>query len=597
MPRQRHVDMTEPDEPTLLDYLGWLRRRWWILVVGALAGIVVAAGFTAIQPRTYASTTSVLVRQIGPDANPNAKVNLDTEAQVVRSLAVATRAQALMRTDESPESLVKRVDVRVPPNAQTMNVSYEASTPERARDGSHAFAQAYLDLRVDIARRDLETEIAALRKQVDDVNKQLSAVAGKIAALQPNTVDRQRAEADRNVLISQLSSLNGRLSPLLATALDPGSIITDAPLPNKPSSPNRTLNLGSGFGAGLLLGIALALLLDRLDTRVRRGRDIADRLGLPVLLEVPDRVPAPILLPPRDRLSRELGRLRNVLLTTVPDAPGVRGRLLLISAATPGAATGFVVGNLAAAYARTGGQVAVLSTNPTSPLARMIGVDARFGLSDVLRRDVTALQALTAVPSLPQLRVLVPGALDPEAELPVAGLLEVMAELTGRFDHVLVETPPPSIAVEAQALSSHVDAVILVAEARHTSSTEISTAVRQFEQVNAHVIGAVLVSHMTAPSGRSSILPAIGRSPMAREIAAVPVDDTDSPATNGESATLVTDSTMVLPRFNEKDSSPWVDSLPTTGTGRPGKAPRMFRGDPDGGARVPLVTRGDGDEG
>ena len=596
MPRQRHVDMTEPDELTLVDYLGWLRRRWWILVAGTLVGVTAAAGFTAVQPRTYTSTTSVLVRQIGPDANPNAKVNLDTEAQVIRSSAVATRAQTLMRTEESPQSLIKQVQVNVPANAQTMNVSFEASTPERARDGSHAFAQAYLDLRTDIARRDLETEIAALQKQVDDVSKQLSVVAGKIAALQPNTVDRQRAEADRNVLIGQLANLNARLSPLLATPLDPGSIITDAPLPTKPSSPNRTLNLGSGFGAGLLLGVALALLLDRLDTRVRRGRDIADRLGLPVLLEVPDRVPAPILLPAKDRLSRELGRLRNVLLTTVPDAPGVRGRLLLISAATPGAATGFVVGNLAAAYARTGAQVAVLSTNPTSPLARMVGADARYGLADVLRRDVTALQALTAVPTLSQLRVLVPGNLDPEAELPVAGLLEVLAELSGRFDHVLIETPPPSLAVEAQALSSHVDAVILVAEARHTDSREISTAVRQFEQVNARVIGAVLVSHMSGGHVRTPP-PAIGRSPVVGEILAGPVGRAGVAEPTAETAVPVTDSTMVLPRVNEKDGrTPWTDNMPSTGAGRPGKV-RALYADPADGTRVPLVTRGDGDEG
>jgi capsular polysaccharide biosynthesis protein/Mrp family chromosome partitioning ATPase len=594
MPRQRHVDLTEPDELTLVDYLGWLRRRWWILVAGTLVGLAAAAGFTAVQPRAYTSTTSVLVRQIGPDANPNAKVNLDTEAQVIRSSAVATRAQVLMRTEESPQSLVRRVRVTIPPNAQTMNVSFEADTAERARDGSHSFAQAYLDLRVDIARRDLETEIAALQKQVDDVNRQLSVVAGKIAALQPNTVDRQRAEADRNVLIGQLANLNARLSPLLATPLDPGSIITDAPLPTKPSSPNRTLNLGSGFGAGLLLGIALALLLDRLDTRVRRGRDIADRLGLPVLLEVPDRIPSPILLPAKDRLSRELGRLRNVLLTTVADPPGVRGRLLLLSAATPGAATGFVVGNLAAAYARTGAQVAVLSTNPNSPLARMVGADARFGLADVLRRDVTALQALTAVPTLPQLRVLVPGNIDPEAELPVAGLLEVLAELSGRFDHVLIETPPPAVAVEAQALSSHVDAVILIAEARHTDSKEISTAVRQFEQVNAEVIGAVLVSHMSSPPAKYMPSLAIGRSPVVGEITAKPAGRSAATGPSIEPAVPVTDSTMVLPRVSDKDSRPWADGPTTPGPGRPGKV-RTFHGDLDG-TRVPLATRGDGDE-
>src|SRR5262245_5705928 len=443
MPKSRHVDLTESGEPTLLDYLGWLRRRWWILVVGAIVGLTAAAGFTALQARTYTSTTSVLVRQIGPDANPNAKVNLDTEAQVLRSSVVAARAQTLMQTDESLESLIRSVRVTVPPNAQTMNVAFEADTPERAQAGSHAFTRAYLDLRLDIARRDLDIEMAALRKQIDDVNRLLSAAAGKIASTPASSIERQRAEADRDVLTNQLTTLNGKLSPLESTPLDPGSIISDAPLPVRPTKPNRTLNLASGFGAGLLLGIALALLLDRLDTRVRRGRDIADRLGLPVLLEMTGKVAVPTLLPASSRFARELGRLRNVLITTIPEvAPGTRGRLMLISAATAGPATGFVVGNLAAAYARTGAQVAVVTTNVDSPLARMVDGDSSRGLADVLRRDVPVLQALTAVPAVPQLRVLLPGDLDPDSELPVAGLLEVLRDLSARFAHVLVETAP-----------------------------------------------------------------------------------------------------------------------------------------------------------
>jgi succinoglycan biosynthesis transport protein ExoP len=505
MPHTRHADLTEPEGPTLLDYLGWLRRRWWILLVGALIGLAGAAAFTAVQPRTYTSTTSVLVRAIGPDLNPTVKVNLDTEAQVVRSMVVANRAKALMNVPDSPQSLLEGVSVTVPPNSQVLIVSYEAGDPEKARNGSHAFTQAYLDLRVDVARREMDTQISALRQQITEVSNQLTVVAGRIAALPANSPDRQRAEADRSVLTNQLAALNGRLSPLLATQMDPGSIISDAALPTSPSSPNRLLNLASGFGAGLLLGIALALLLDRLDTRVRRGRDIAERLGVPVLLEIPQKVTAVTLLPPANRAARELARLRNVLLTLVPDrTAGARGRQLLVTAVTQGAAAGFVAGNLAAAYARTGAQVAVLVTNPKSPLARVLNDDAPLGLGAVLRRDVPVLHALVAVPSIPKLRFLLPGDLDADAELPMEQLLEIIGQLAARFDHVLIETAPPSVAVEAQALASHVDAVVLVAEARHTRRHEIAVAMQQFEQVDAPVIGAVLVGRVANEQRRRS---------------------------------------------------------------------------------------------
>lgn len=498
MPSPHLADLAEPDGPTLMSYLGWLRRRWWIVLLVAFLGSGAALIVTQVQAKSYISDTKLLVRQVGSEANQTLKVNLDTEAQVVRSLVVAERAKALMSSGVSADELVKYVTVTVPPNSQILQITFEAGTPKEAQAGSHAFAQAYLDLRTATAQRALENEQAALKKQIEEVNKQLRAVAGQIAGAAENSSERERAEAEKTVLTQQLNTLNGKLAPLLSTARDPGEIISDARLPTKPSSPNRTLNLASGLGAGLLFGIVLALVLDRLDTRVRRGRDITDRLGLPVLLELPSRPHGLAILPAAHRTSRELGRLRNVLLTMVPE-PRVRGngRLLLLTDVSDSPAAGFVVGNLAAAFARTGQQVAVVTTKRNSPLKSMINsTGGGYGLANVLRRDVTALKALTPVTNLPQLRVLLPGDLDDEVELPISAVLEVLAELSARFDHVLVETASPILASEAQALASHVDAVLVIAESGHTRSGEIAAALRQFEQVDAPVLGAVMAPRM-----------------------------------------------------------------------------------------------------
>ena len=547
---------------------------------------------TQVQTRSYVSTTDLLVRQVGVEANPNAKVNLDTEAQVVRSLVVAERARALMATNVAADELVRFVTVTVPPNSQVLKIAFEAGTPPDAQSGSHAFAQAYLDLRAANATKSLETEKAALKQQIADVNKQLGVVAGRIAGAAPNSTERERAEADRNVLTQQLGTLNTRLTPLETASLDPGEIISDARLPTRPSSPNQTLNLVSGLGAGLLFGIVLALVLDRLDTRVRRGRDITDRLGLPTLLELPDRAQSVAILPATHRISRELGRLRNVLLTTVPE-PQVRGngRQLLLTDASAGSAAGFVVGNLAAAYARTGQQVAVVTTKADSPLTAMVGGSAsRYALSDVLRRDVTALKALTPVAGLPSLRVLLPGSIDVDVELPVAAMLEVLSELAARFDHVLIETASPTLAVEAQALASHVDAVIVVAEAGRTRSGEIATALRQFEQVDAPVLGAVLAPRLPAvvagrskalgtPAGRPVTPPARGPQQAAQQRGG-PAGVPNQPGKDRKPMLILpqpAESTTVLPRVPEAQRvrepqrlpEPQRDgSTPGTGTGQ-----------------------------
>ncbi|QLD28073.1 lipopolysaccharide biosynthesis protein [Micromonospora carbonacea subsp. aurantiaca] len=565
MPSSHHADLRDSDGPTLMTYLEWLRRRWWILVVAALLGAGAGMLVSQVQTRTYVSTTSLLVRQVGPDANPGAKVNLDTEAQVVRSLVVAERAQALLKTDIPAEDLVRSLSVTVPPNSQVLQIAFEAASPEAAQAGSHSFAQAYLDLRLATATRTLENETTALKQQITETNKQLAAVAGKIAAAPPNSVERARAEADRNVLTNQLASLNSRLSPLLSTALDPGEIISDAPLPRKPSSPNTTLNLASGLGAGLLFGIVVALVLDRLDTRVRRGRDVADRLGVPMLLELPTGQAGLTILPAGHEVSRELGRLRNVLLSTMPEPQPGRGRQLLLTDTSPGPAAGFVVGNLAAAYARTGAQVAVVTTKRDSPLPMMLGgTKPRHTLADVLRHDVSALTALTPAPGLGQLRVLFPGALDTEVELPVAMMLEVLGELAARFDHVLIETAQPTAAVEAQALARHVDGVILVIEGGQTRSSEITAAIHQFEQVDAPVLGAVLAPRL------AERVPAPPAAPAARRDGPPSPRPRSNPAVPSQAGPPNIESTMILPRpaTSNRDTRPSAggrDVPPPTG--------------------------------
>ncbi|MET7966136.1 Wzz/FepE/Etk N-terminal domain-containing protein [Micromonospora sp. NPDC005305] len=578
-----HLAESDSDGLALMAYLGWLRRRWWILLLAAVLGLAGGLAVSQLQHARYTSGTSLLVRPLsaGAESNPNAKVNLDTEAQVVRSLVVAERAKGLMKVDTGADQLVKSVTVTVPPNSQILQVAYEADSPAQAQSGSHAFAQAYLDLRKATAQKALENETTALKQQITDVNKQLSAVAGRIAAAPANSPERERAEADRNVLTNQLTSLNNRLSPLLSADSDPGEIISDARLPESPSSPNRTLNLASGMGAGLLLGIVLALVLDRLDTRIRRGRDISDRVGLPLLLELPSRTPSLAVLPATHKISRELGRLRNVLLSAVPEpAQAGRGRQLLLCDGSAGTAAGFVAANLAAAYARTGQQVALITTKPDSALSGITGVaEGRHSLASVLRRDVPALKALAPLPGLGQLRVLVPGDLDAEVELPVSGLLEILRELTARFDHVIIETAQPTLAVEAQALGRHVDAVIVVAESGRTRSGEINAALQQFEQVNAPVIGAVLAPRLPAPT------PAAARP-------AAPANRPKPRPSPGPSA----ESTMVLPRMHPSASGASGGSAKPPAPGKASvKPPVPGKPLPVNGSGGTYRSRSDGD--
>ena len=65
------------------------------------------------------------------------------------------------------------------------------------------------------------------------------------------------------------------------------NVIDEAPVPNSPSGPNRPLCIAVAFMAGLFLAVAIVVLLDIVDTRVRSAEQVEELLGVPVIGRIP----------------------------------------------------------------------------------------------------------------------------------------------------------------------------------------------------------------------------------------------------------------------------------------------------------------------
>ena len=263
---------------TLGDYSGTLRRRWWVVAIGAVLGLGLAATYLLIVPKSYVATASVLVNPLGGEldnavdgARTNSLINLDTEAQLVTSQTVSSRAKVILETPEIVGQLVQHVGVEVPPNTNVLRIGFNASTPEAARDGAAAYADAYLANRRDTADALLERQERALRQQITAVESQL-----------------EDATADeRPAIQASLQTVNTRLAYLLGTRADPGKVISEALTPQRAASPNAGLVLASGLALGLLFGLMVLLLLERRDGRCYDWRTVERRLNIAVLADIP----------------------------------------------------------------------------------------------------------------------------------------------------------------------------------------------------------------------------------------------------------------------------------------------------------------------
>ena len=75
-----------PDSFEAADYVGVLRRRWWVILALALVGVVGAFGYVLVAPKVYTATASVNVHttvedtgnQVAGSRTSGQQVNLDT---------------------------------------------------------------------------------------------------------------------------------------------------------------------------------------------------------------------------------------------------------------------------------------------------------------------------------------------------------------------------------------------------------------------------------------------------------------------------------------------------------------------------------------
>ena len=69
---------------------------------------------------------------------------------------------------------------------------------------------------------------------------------------------------------------------------------------------------------------------------------------------------------------------------------------------------------------------------------------------------------------------------------------ELLKELRGRYDTIIVDTPPVLVVPDARVIAQHVDATVFVVKWDQTQRDQVISALREFESVGKPVSGLVL---------------------------------------------------------------------------------------------------------
>ncbi|MBB2945511.1 Mrp family chromosome partitioning ATPase [Actinoplanes lutulentus] len=517
------MEASRPASTDVSQYLGAFRRHWWIALVATGAGLGAGTALSQTMPKVYESSTSVLVQSVDQDTNAQGgrtkgAVNLDTEAQLVGSGAVAVKAATLMRSGLSPIELARSVSVQVPANTTVLVITFKAESPQNAQFGSHAFAEAYLRNREETARAQLDRQIKSLNLKVKQLTGALTGINTKLAAAAAGSSTESNLLSLRNNSQNQLNSLTGRLNELTTTMVGGGSIISDARLPDRPTSPNTMINIGTGGMIGLLIGLCLAYLRERFDRRLVTAADVRDRGRVPVLAALDDRSTPHFddVVQPYGPGGRVFNRLRNEVLASLREGD----QIIVVTGISRGSASTLVAANLAAALARTGSDVILIGAHlpdsvvDAAPLARMLGVSAMPGLSDLLAGRVTLARVLQRTPRIPSLRVITTGGAATAAGLMQSQRLkDTLSALRQHGGYVVIEAPSTSSSADAQSLASLADAAILAVELRRSRNPALIDATEQLQRVGTRLLGAVVMPRLAPMKPGDFVAPAVTLAP------------------------------------------------------------------------------------
>ena len=460
---------------------GFLRRRWFAILLPLVLVQAAALAFSLLQEKEYRAETTLLFRDTGPVlASAEPEREAATNVRLLQLPALTDRAEARLGGELSAE-----VDVVAEAESNLATVTVVASSAKEAAQIANVYAQEFIDLREEDYRQGLKSETKAVEERLAGLsNAELAGREGQ--ALQTQLQDLELAAADSSSPVVQID----RAEP-----------------PAEASSPKPVQNTLIGAMVGLALGLALAVALERRDRRVRDPRFMEYVLGGPIIGRIP-----------RSRALARAGRGTRAL--PAPEADAFRTvrvnlrrqlelqgtRSLIVTSAIPGEGKTTLAWNLARIEAAAGSRVLLVEADLRRPsLARSLEANGAAGLSELLASDQVQLQDLiqpvdfeggaedSGAPEGGAVDVLFAGS-PPQnpAELLDSERMQAMLEvIPDRYDLVIVDTPP-TVVSDAMPILEHVGGVVVVGRVGLSTDESLIGLREQLDHLDAATLGVVV---------------------------------------------------------------------------------------------------------
>jgi len=354
------------------------------------------------------------------------------------------------------------------------------------------------------AYRALMTQIGELTQQ----QKALESKSQNLPATQQELLNLTRDVEVASQIYTQLLNKSQELDIVRAGAVGNARLIDAADVDlTSPVKPRKALIVLIATFLGAFVGVALVLLRKSL-SRGLEGPEAIEQLGLPVYASIPysalqqeedtkkGRAKGDAnayllaLRNPTDLSIESIRSLRTCLHFAALDSTNNR---IMISGPSPQVGKTFVSSNLAAVMAQSGQRVVLIDADMRKGhLHKTLNTPISNGLSDLLVKRCSIDQAINTV-EVDNLHFISRGQVPPNPSelLMHANFRELMAELSERYDVVIIDTPPLLAVTDAAIVGREAGISLIVTRFAVNPAKEIELTIRRFAQNGIELKGAV----------------------------------------------------------------------------------------------------------
>ncbi len=484
------------------------------------------------QEQVYGSDARVDAEQVGLMTLDVTREQLAADKTTLQSLLDDLQNAGLGKHNEKLDAVLASPNIASNPVVSTL--FGELLQLRARRDSLTTGGWASASTNPDIQKLDtliVTTQgelLSAVRANVDALSARLASLDGLrsrnaghlqklplVQAVEARLL--QRVETARK-MADQLREEYQRARISEAVEVGQVEIVDYAVQPDTPIGRGALFQVLSGLIIGLMLGSGAAVLIERLNTTIRRRDDVESMLHVPGLAVIPQITPPsklgalgrglklPGMSPRRDRGG-------NDALVTVSDFGSISAeafrtlrtnlifsqaiqalRTIVVTSPSPKDGKTTTAANLAVTFAQQGMRVLLIDCDlRKSRLHTIFQLPREPGFSQLLARQNT-IEDVVRPTAIENLWLLSAGLLpaNPSELLGSAIARTTIESLAKDYDIVILDTPPVHVAADALILGSMANGVLMVLRAGHSERAAAQEALQRLNNVGAHVVGAVL---------------------------------------------------------------------------------------------------------